>query len=145
MNKEIQALDLAIAKLQEEKEKAIKKAETEAKNKQEKSNKKITHKDNVLIKKLAKQAEWWKNEGPEFEKSIKVTIKGNILWTEEKRPHIDGYDILYNGKSLDFDDLVRSNLFEKELKTAQKEINQICNLADSLEKKYPDAKIEIFT
>lgn len=147
MNKEIEALDLAITKLQEEKAKAIKKAADEKKNKQEKSRQEITPQDKALIKELTKLAKWWKEEGPNLEKEIKITIKANALWTEDKTPHVDGYDILYNGKSIDFDELIRDDLFEKDLEKYQKQINKICDSANKLEKKYPDSKLinDIFT
>lgn len=145
MNKEIQALDLAIAKLQEEKAKAIKKAIDEKKEKKEKANQKIAPKDKTLIKELTKLAKWWRTEGPILEKTIKVTIKANALWTEDKEPHVDGYEILYNGKPFDFDELIRDGLFEEDLEKYHKQINSICDSADKLEKKYPDANIEIFT
>lgn len=145
MNNEIKALDLAIAKLQEQKAQTIKKLMDEKKDKKQKSDQKITPKDKVLIKKLTKQAKWWREEGPTVEKTIKVTIKANILWTEDTNPHIDGYDILYNGKSFDFDDLT-GILFEEHLEKYKKQINTICDLTDKLEKKYPDSKLvnEIF-
>lgn len=147
MNKEIQALDLAIAKLQEEKAKAIKKATEEKKEKKEKANQKITPKDKTLIKELTRLAKWWRKEGPTIEKTIKVTIKANVLWTEDKEPHIDGYDLLYEGKSFDFDELIRSDLFEEDLEKYQKQINSICDSVDKLEKKYPNAQLvnDIFT
>lgn len=145
MNKEINALDLAIAKLQEERSKILKKEINDKKDKQEKSKQKIAPKDKALIKELTKLAKWWRTEGPTLEKTIKVTIKANALWTEDKEPHVDGYEILYNGKSLDFDELIRGGLFEEDLEKYQKQINSICDSADKLEKKYPDANIEIFT
>lgn len=145
MNKEIQALDLAIAKLQEEKEKIIKKEIKDKKDKQEISKQKIMSKDKILIKELAKLAKWWRTEGPILEKTIKVTIKANALWVEDKEPHVDGYDILYNGKPVNFDELIRGDLFEEDLEKYQKQINSICDSADKLEEKYPDANIKIFT
>lgn len=147
MNKEIKALDLAITKLQEQKEEAIKRAISAKKDQEKRKNKKISSKDKLLIKKLNKKAEWWRKEGPSIEKIIKVKIKANLLWTENRSPYVDGYDILYQDKSLDFDDLIRTTLFEKDLEVAQKEINKICDQADELEKKYSNTNIsrQIFT
>jgi len=141
MNKEIQALDLAIAKLQEEKAKVIKNSEIKKKENIEQSIQKITPKDKILIEKLKRLVKWWRTDGPTVEKTIKVTIKANLLWIEDREPYIDGYDILYNGKSFDFDELIRDNLFEKDLEKYQSQINKICNDVDELEKRYPNAQI----
>jgi len=141
MNKEIQALDLAIAKLQEEKAKVIKNSEIKRKENIEQSIQKITPKDKILIEKLKRLAKWWRTDGPTIEKTIKVTIKANLLWTEDKEPRVNSYDILYNGKSLNFDDLIRSDLFDRDLEKYQKQINKICNDVDELEKRYPNAQI----
>lgn len=139
MNKEIKALDLAISKLQEEKQKAIKKAEIEEKSKQKSKNVEITKQDSSLIKKLTKRCEWWRTEGQKVKKVISVTIEANILWTEEKTPFVDGYDFLYKGKP--FDDSILLDALKNELKTAQSEINQICDSAAQLKKKYKGARI----
>ncbi len=145
MNNEIEALDLAIAKLQEQKERAIKKLMNEKKNKQEKSKKEITPEDKILIKNLTQKAEWWRTKGKKVKRNINVTIRANILWTEDKEPFVDGYEMFYNGRSFDLDDLITGNLFTEDLKIARKEIHEICALSDKVEKKYPDASIEIFT
>jgi hypothetical protein len=145
MNNEIKALDLAIAKLQEEKNRIIKKDAADKKSKQEKINQKISPKDKALIKELADLANWWKTEGPPLEKTIKITIKANALWTEDKTPYVDGYNILYNNREFEFDQLIRDGLFKEDLEKYQKQINDICNAADKLEKKYPGINAQIFT
>jgi len=145
MNKEIEALDLAIAQLHKQKEEALRKVQQEKESKKKAANRKVTVKDRSLIKKLAKAAKWWRTKGPRFEKNITITIKANALWTEDKEPYIDGYDITYNGRDVDFDELIRESLFGKELNKSQKDINRICDLADALEKKYPDTDLNIFT
>ena len=145
MNKEIEALDLAIVQLHRQKEEAIKKMQKEREIKRLATKQKVTAKDRSLAKELAKVAKWWRTKGPEFEKKITVTVKANAIWTEDRTPYIDGYDITYNGKNFDLDELIRVSLFEKELKKSQKEINKICDLADALEKKYPQTDLNIFT
>lgn len=142
--KEIQAFDLAIAKLNEEKTKALKRIAEEEKGKQEKIKQKITPKDKSLISKLVKVAEWWRTKGPQIEKTIKITVRANLLWTEDKHPHVDGYEYFYNNKPLDFDELIRNDLFDKELEEAKKQIDKICDAADKLEKKYPGTDLVIF-
>lgn len=142
MNKEIEMFDLAIEKLQQEKIKTIKKIEEEKKKGKEKVRKQITPQDDILISKLAEQAEWWRTDGPTVEKTIKITIKANILWIEDRTPYIDSYGIHYNGKDADdLHELINNVLFENYLKMYQKQINKICNKVSKLEKKYPDAKI----
>lgn len=145
MNKEIEAIDLAIQKLQETKEKTLKRLKSEAKSKQKKKQEKISPKDKTLIQELIKLAKWWRTEGPKVEKTIKITVKANVLWTEDKTPYIDGYDFYYNDEAFDFDELIRNGLFEKELEVYQKQINSICDHADKLEAKYPGTELNIFT
>lgn len=146
MNKEIEAFDLAIAKLQKEKEKAIQNSIKAKKNKQEKIKKNITPKDKLLIQELNKLAEWWRKEGPQLEKDITITIKANLIWTEDKSPKIDGYNILYNSRPIDFDEEIHNNnkLFKKDFEKYQKQIDHICNQSDKLEKKYPGVDLGIF-
>ena len=145
MNKEIEALDLAISQLHKQKEEALQKIQKRKETQKLAAKRKVTTKDRSLVKKLAKVAKWWRTKGPKFEKKITVTVKANALWTEDTKPYIDGYDITYNGNNFDFDELIRVSLFKKELEKSQKEINKICNLADALEKKYPQTDLNIFT
>jgi len=145
MNKEIEALDLAIAQLHKQKEEALRKVQQEKENKKEAAKRKVTAKDRSLVKQLAKAAKWWREKGPKFKKKITITIKANALWTKDRSPYIDGYDITYNGQDFDFDELIRNSLFKKELEKSQNEINRICDLADALEKKYPQTDLNIFT
>lgn len=133
--------------LRKQKENIINNIAKEKKDKENRSIEKISPKDMTLIRKLNKLARWWRTKGPFIDKTIKVTIKANVLWTEDREPYIDGYDIFYNDKPFDFDDLIRNGLFDKNLLKYRKQINSICDDADKLEKKYPDADIDgmIFT
>ena len=145
MNKEISALDLAISKLQEEREKALKRAGVAKKEKEKADRCKISAKDKSLISRLSQRCKWWRDKGMQVERSIKLTVKSNIVWTEDKRPYIDGYDIYFQGEVFNLDEVVRGELFEKELQKAQKEIDHLCEQADSLEEKYKPLDLNIFT
>lgn len=141
MSKEIEAFDMAIEKLQEAKRKAIIAAQAEEKEEEKAANTKITSQDKKIIKELCKKAKWWAEKGKPVERAITIKIKANLLWTEDKHPCVDGYDLSYNNKSIDFDELIRWELFEDELDKAKQEIDELCEQVEVLEKKYPYANI----
>lgn len=144
-NKEIEALDLAIDKLTKEKEKVLKNSQTVKLKKEKEAIEKIAPKDRSLIAELTKLCKWWRTKGQPVEKTIKVTVKANILWTEEKQPYIDGYNFFVNGEEWDSDEHVRGDLFEAEIEKARKSIDTICVQADRLETKYGNIDLGIFT
>ena len=145
MNKEIESLDLAIDRLQKEKAKAIQRAKISKQQKERESLQKISSKDKSLITRLSKLAKQWRDKGMPVKKTIKVTIKANIVWTQDKTPYIDGYDFYFDGEIFDFDELIRFELFEKELQKAKKDIDNICERSDSLQEKYGGIDLKIFT
>lgn len=141
MKKELESIDMAIEELRKQKQELVKKAEKEKESKKKAAATKISAKDKKLIESLSKRAQKWYEPGLWVNTVVKVKVKANIRWDSDRTPDIDNYSMLYGGKEFDFDDVIRGDLFERELEKAQKDIDEICRLADELQKRYPDADI----
>jgi hypothetical protein len=146
MSKQIQAIDMAIEQLQKEKINISKRLQKEKQEKDDQQRQQITSSDKKLITKLHNLAKWWRTKGQPVEKILKITVKANLIWTEDRNAYVDGYDYYIDGeKVIEFDDFVRDILFDKQLQEANKKINQICDKADKLETKYKGIDLDIFT